>query len=560
MQKQVEVRMHESHLEPLDDPPEGQACGGLCEKIMNNMVLTLTVLGVFLGSITGMLLRHISPLPPDVIMIIGFPGEILMRMLKMLILPLVVSSLVTGLAGLDAKSSGRLGTRAMVYYMSTTVIAAVLGVVLVLLIHPGNPKLRANLGQGKKNDDVSSVDAFFDLIRNLFPENLVQACFQQVRVLYKTFPTHHVHSDSSITSSTVITKIPVPTNRTRAPPQFTIKRSLEFKGGMNVLGLIGFFVAFGIIMGKMGEKAKLMLEFFNVLNEIVMRLVGAIMWYSPLGIACLICGKIISINDLEVVARQLGLYMVTVIVGLIIHGGIFLPLIYFVIVKKNPFTFFMGIFQAWVTALGTASSAGTLPVTFRCLEENLGIDKRVTRFVLPVGATINMDGTALYEAVAAIFIAQMNGIDLDWGQIVTVSMTATLASVGAASIPSAGLVTMLLILTAVGLPTQDISLLVAVDWLLDRFRTSVNVVGDSYGAGIVYHLSKDELDTFDAQQTRGEEFEMSKTQSYFENNTNQNVYSTHHNSILIDDCKVTMGKNGKTAEFSLVEEEPWKRE
>uniref|UniRef100_I3JF00 Amino acid transporter n=1 Tax=Oreochromis niloticus TaxID=8128 RepID=I3JF00_ORENI len=539
MQKQVEVRMDESHLEPGVDPPENP-CGTLCDKIMKNMVLTLTILGVFLGSIAGMLLRHISPLPPDVIMIIAFPGEILMRMLKMLILPLVVSSLVTGLAGLDAKSSGRLGTRAMVYYMSTTVIAAVLGVVLVLAIHPGNPKLRANLGQGKKNDEVSSVDAFFDLIRNLFPENLVQACFQQVGV-----------------SQMVFLHLPVPTNRTRAPPQFTVKRSLQFKSGMNVLGLIGFFVAFGVIMGKMGEKAKLMLEFFNVLNEIVMKLVGAIMWYSPVGIACLICGKIISIADLEVVARQLGMYMVTVIVGLIIHGGIFLPLIYFIIVKEDPFKFFMGIFQAWVTALGTASSAGTLPVTFRCLEENLGIDKRVTRFVLPVGATINMDGTALYEAVAAIFIAQMNGISLDWGQIVTVSMTATLASVGAASIPSAGLVTMLLILTAVGLPTQDISLLVAVDWLLDRFRTSVNVVGDSYGAGIVYHLSKDELDTFDAQQVRMDDFEMAKTQSFFENNTNQNVYA-HHNSVLIDDCKVTMGKNGNTAEFSLVEEDPWK--
>ncbi|MEQ2176409.1 hypothetical protein GOODEAATRI_027674 [Goodea atripinnis] len=213
----------------------------------------------------------------------------------------------------------------MVYYMSTTIIAAVLGVILVLLIHPGNPKLRANLGLGKKNDDVSSVDALFDLIRNLFPENLVQACFQQVGVTQSIF-SHHIT-------------------------------------------------------------------------------------YSPIGIACLICGKIISIADLEVVARQLGMYMVTVIVGLIIHGGIFLPLIYFVIVKENPFTFFMGIFQAWVTALGTAS---------RCLEENLGIDKRVTRFVLPVGATINMDGTALYEAVAAIFIAQMNGIELDWGQIITV--------------------------------------------------------------------------------------------------------------------------------------------
>uniref|UniRef100_A0AAX7UKA3 Amino acid transporter n=1 Tax=Astatotilapia calliptera TaxID=8154 RepID=A0AAX7UKA3_ASTCA len=534
MQKQVEVRMDESHLGPGVDPPENP-CGTLCDKIMKNMVLTLTILGVFLGSISGMLLRHISPLPPDVIMIIAFPGEILMRMLKMLILPLVVSSLVTGLAGLDAKSSGRLGTRAMVYYMSTTVIAAVLGVVLVLAIHPGNPKLRANLGQGKKNDDVSSVDALFDLIRNLFPENLVQACFQQVGVSQMVFVHRKnvIHMSVPPTDSCFL----LPTNRTRAPPQFTVKRSLQFKSGMNVLGLIGFFVAFGVIMGKMGEKAKLMLEFFNILNEIVMKLVGAIMWYSPVGIACLICGKIISIADLEVVARQLGMYMVTVIVGLIIHGGIFLPLIYFIIVKEDPYKFFMGIFQAWVTALGTASSAGTLPVTFRCLEENLGIDKRVTRFVLPVGATINMDGTALYEAVAAIFIAQMNGISLDWGQIVTVSMTATLASVGAASIPSAGLVTMLLILTAVGLPTQDISLLVAVDWLLDRFRTSVNVVGDSYGAGIVYHLSKDELDSFDAQQVRMDDFEMAKTQSFFENNTNQNMYA-HHNSVLIDDCKV----------------------
>ncbi|KAF0042844.1 hypothetical protein F2P81_004181 [Scophthalmus maximus] len=529
MQKQVEVRMDESHMEPIVDNTES-FCSSFCDKVMKNMVLTLTILGVFLGSIAGMLLRHISPLPADVVMIIAFPGEILMRMLKMLILPLVVSSLVTGLAGLDAKSSGRLGTRAMVYYMSTTVIAAVLGVILVLLIHPGNPKLRANLGQGKKNDEVSSIDAFFDLIRNLFPENLVQACFQQVGVFArrKKVLTHHIQ--------TVTTKVPVPTNRTKAPPQFTVKRALQFKSGMNVLGLIGFFVAFGVIMGKMGEKAKLMLDFFNVLNEIIMKLVGAIMWYSPFGIACLICGKIISIADLEVVARQLGMYMVTVIVGLIIHGGIFLPLIYFVIVKENPFKFFMGIFQAWVTALGTASSAGTLPVTFRCLEDNLGIDKRVTRFVLPVGATINMDGTALYEAVAAIFIAQMNAIDLDWGQIITVSMTATLASVGAASIPSAGLVTMLLILTAVGLPTQDISLLVAVDWLLDRFRTSVNVVGDSYGAGIVYYLSKDELDSFDAQQSRLDDFEMAKTQSFYDNNTNQNVY-THHNSILIDDCK-----------------------
>ncbi|KAI7790604.1 putative excitatory amino acid transporter 2, partial [Triplophysa rosa] len=521
MPKHVEVRVHESHLEPIETRPRSKF-GTICQKMRKNLLLTLTVLGVILGAVSGMLLRVASPIDDNIVMVIAFPGDILMRMLKMLILPLIISSLITGLSGLDAKSSGRLGSRAMIYYMTTTIIAAVLGVILVLLIHPGNPKLKENLGEGAENEEVSSLDAFFDLIRNLFPENLVQACFQQVQTVVKKVEVQPDFDDTNSTGD-------YHSNATKPPPIFIDKKSLQYKSGMNVLGIIGFFIAFGICMGKMGEKARLMIEFFNILNEIVMKLVIMIMWYSPFGIACLICGKIISIRDLEVVARQLGMYMVTVIIGLIIHGAIFLPCIYFAIVRKNPYSFFMGIFQAWITALGTASSAGTLPVTFRCLEENLGIDKRVTRFVLPVGATINMDGTALYEAVAAIFIAQMNGIYLDPGQIVTVSLTATLASIGAASIPSAGLVTMLLILTAVGLPTQDISLLVAVDWLLDRFRTSVNVVGDSYGAGIVYHLSKPELDALDAQHGKSDDIEMmTKTQSYYddlknhhENNSNQ---------------------------------------
>ncbi|XP_058858073.1 excitatory amino acid transporter 2-like isoform X3 [Acipenser ruthenus] len=536
MPKQVEVRMLESH-QPPQEPSAQPCCGGIFQKLVKNLLLSLTVFGVILGAVCGCLLRYASPIHPDIVMVIAFPGDILMRMLKMLILPLIISSLITGLAGLDAKASGRLGTRAMVYYMSTTIIAAVLGVILVLIIHPGNPKLKERLGEGSKNDEVSSLDAFFDLIRNLFPDNLVQACFQQIQTVTKKVQVFPEPEEMGEKGNSTMDPFLEAVNATVVPPApvFITKKSLEFKGGMNVLGVIGFFIAFGIAMGKLGEKAKLMLEFFNILNEIVMKLVIMIMWYSPLGIACLICGKIISIKDLEVVARQLGMYMVTVIVGLIIHGLIFLPLIYFVFVRKNPFTFLGGIFQAWITALGTASSAGTLPVTFRCLEENLGIDKRVTRFVLPVGATINMDGTALYEAVAAIFIAQMNGIHLDAGQIVTVSLTATLASVGAASIPSAGLVTMLLILTAVGLPTQDISLLVAVDWFLDRLRTSVNVVGDSFGAGIVYHLSKAELDSLDAQQGHPEEMELTKTQ-------------------------VTLATNGSTAEYTLVEEEPWKHE
>uniref|UniRef100_A0A8C3RLY9 Amino acid transporter n=1 Tax=Chelydra serpentina TaxID=8475 RepID=A0A8C3RLY9_CHESE len=465
MPKQVEVRMHESHLSPVEPRPKN-VCLRFCQSLRKNLLLSLTVFGVIMGALCGGLLRLATPIDPDIIMLIAFPGDILMRMLKMLILPLIISSLITGLSGLDAKASGRLGTRAMVYYMSTTIIAAVLGVILVLAIHPGNPKLKKQLGEGKKNDEVSSLDAFLDLIRNLFPENLVQACFQQIQTVTKKVlvppqteePPNVTDSVFALMNETMI----------EAPPeaQLVIKKGLEFKDGMNVLGLIGFFIAFGVVMGKMGDQAKMMVDFFSILNEIIMKLVTMIM------------------------------------------------------------------------------CAGTLPVTFRCLEENLGIDKRVTRFVLPVGATINMDGTALYEAVAAIFIAQMNGIVLDGGQIVTVSLTATLASVGAASIPSAGLVTMLLILTAVGLPTQDISLLVAVDWLLDRMRTSVNVVGDSFGAGIVYHLSKAELENLDSQHKVHEDIEMTKTQSIYddmknhrENNSNQYVYAAH-NSVIVDECKV----------------------
>ncbi|XP_029945421.1 solute carrier family 1 member 9 [Salarias fasciatus] len=453
---------------------------GHCSRNTHNLLLGLTVMGVVMGAVFGMLLRYMKVKDSSALTMVSFPGDILMRMLKMLILPLIISSLITGLAGLDARSSGRMGSRAMVYYMTTTVIAAILGVILVLGIHPGNPKLRGGTYTSvPKNQEVSSLDAFLDLIRNLFPENLVQACFQQVQTVLKTVA------------------VPV---QNQSEPIMVNRKKLEYKWGMNVLGLIGFFITFGICMGRMGERGRIMCDFFNILNEIIMTMVSMIMWYSPVGIASLIAGKIAAIGDLEVVARQLGLYMVTVIVGLVIHGGLILPAIFFAITKKSPFTFYSGIFQAWITALGTASSAGTLPVTFRCLEENLKIDKRVTRFVLPIGATINMDGTALYEAVAAIFIAQMNDITLDGGQIITVSMTATLASVGAASIPSAGLVTMLLILTAVGLPTQDISLLIAVDWLLDRMRTSINVVGDSFGAGIVDHLSKAELAEIDAAE------------------------------------------------------------
>uniref|UniRef100_A0A8C2BJH6 Amino acid transporter n=1 Tax=Cyprinus carpio TaxID=7962 RepID=A0A8C2BJH6_CYPCA len=399
----------------------------------------------------------------------GFPGEILMRMLKLVILPLIVSSMITGVAALDSEVSGRIGLRAVVYYLSTTIIAVILGIVLVTTIKPGVSQSADNIERAGSTPNVSTVDTLLDLVRNMFPENLVQACFQQ----YKTQRKEIEPSKTNISTSNMTTFPPFTTIISTVAQNLTKDYKIvgSYSDGINVLGLIVFCVTFGLVIGKMGERGRILLEFFDAMNEATMRLVQIIMCYMPIGILFLIAAKIMEVEDWEIF-RKMGLYMVTVL---------------------KPWTFKI----ARAADVLYCISSATLPVTFRCAEENNRIDKRITRFVLPVGATINMDGTALYEAVASIFIAQLNNYDLDAGQIVTISITATVASIGAAGVPNAGLVTMVIVLTAVGLPATDVTLIIAVDWLLDRFRTMINVLGDAYGAGIVQKLSKRELERMD---------------------------------------------------------------
>uniref|UniRef100_A0AAZ3SVV7 Amino acid transporter n=1 Tax=Oncorhynchus tshawytscha TaxID=74940 RepID=A0AAZ3SVV7_ONCTS len=421
--------------------------------LKRNWLLIATIVSVLLGIGLGVVVREYASLSHLHKQYFGFPGEILMRMLKLVILPLIISSMITGVAALDSEVSGKIGLRAVVYYFSTTIIAVILGIVLVMTIKPGVSQEAEHIDRTGTTPNVTTVDTLLDLV-----SFQLLAWYQNITKDYKIVGS--------------------------------------YSDGINVLGLIVFCVAFGLVIGKMGERGRILLEFFDALNEATMRLVQIIMCYMPVGILFLIAAKIIEVEDWEIF-RKMGLYMVTVLSGLAIHSTICLPLIYFAIVRKNPYTFTLGMAQALVTALMISSSSATLPVTFRCAEENLRIDKRITRFVLPVGATINMDGTALYEAVAAIFIAQLNDYSLDVGQIVTISITATVASIGAAGVPNAGLVTMVIVLTAVGLPANDVTLIVAVDWLLDRFRTMINVLGDAYGAGIVQKLSRRELERMD---------------------------------------------------------------
>uniref|UniRef100_A0A8C1TZF7 Amino acid transporter n=1 Tax=Cyprinus carpio TaxID=7962 RepID=A0A8C1TZF7_CYPCA len=465
-----------------------------------NGLLILSVLAVVIGCLLGFFLRS-KHLSEQEVKYFQFPGELLMRMLKMLILPLVVSSLMSGLAALDAKCSSRLGIMTISYYLWTTFVAVVVGIVMVIIIHPGGAAQKEDAEDSGK-PIMSSADALLDLIRNMFPANLVQATFQQYRTksipILKSKPS--IGQDVLDTSTRRVfiygiqddngTDIQNFSLDLTPPPDVVFRTLPGTSEGMNVLGIVIFSATMGIMLGRMGPNGSALVNFCQSLNEAVLKIVAIVIWYFPFGIVFLVAGKILEMDDPSAMGKKLGFYAITVVMGLVLHGLFILPSMYFFITKKSPIVYIRGILQALLIALATASSSATLPITFKCLLENNHIDRRIIRFVLPVGATINMDGTALYEAVAAIFIAQVNNYELDFGQIITISITATAASIGAAGIPQAGLVTMVIVLTSVGLPTDDITLIIAVDWALDRFRTMVNVMGDALATGIMAHICR----------------------------------------------------------------------
>uniref|UniRef100_A0A3Q3H1I4 Amino acid transporter n=1 Tax=Kryptolebias marmoratus TaxID=37003 RepID=A0A3Q3H1I4_KRYMA len=456
-----ENQLNHSCSEPLSQVMFNKKKWNIWTFIKKNAFVILTMTAMAVGIGLGFALRQVNMSPRE-IMYVTFPGELLMRILKMMVLPLVISSLITGGFFSLAKVStyGRIGLRAFSYYMVTTVIATFTGIALAVSIKPGKSSRQTSEPSGGKSQTVQSVDSFLDLIRNMLPSNLVEACFKKYKTVYKSSGNHLDYFTSN---------------------------------GINILGLLIFSAAFGLVLSSMESKGKPLRDFFTCLNEAIMQLVNIVIWYSPVGFLFLLAGQIVKMADTTNVAHAVTMYTVTVITGLIIHSFITLPLIYFIVTQKNPLRFFAGILQALTTAFGTSSSSATLPVTLHCMEQNHNMDKIVTRFMLPMGATVNMDGSSLYEAVAALFIAQIHDIPFNFGQMIVLSLIVTAASSGSAGIPQAGMVTMVIVLSSAGLPTENIPLLLMVDWILDRLRTATNVLGDCVGVGVVQHLSKHEL-------------------------------------------------------------------
>ena len=367
----------------------------------------------------------------------AFLGDLFIRGLKLIIIPLIVASVVTGISGMgDARALGKVGIRTIVYYLITTFLAVVMGLVVVNLIAPG------------KGLDLT---------------------YEAGEVLEPT-PISQVFADI------------VPTN------------ALAVFAANDMLPSIFVAVLIGLGLLVIGEEGEPLMRLFRSLNALVLKITDWIMATAPIGVGALFVTTLLDpqLADVTTFFADLGSYMIAVIVGLGAHALLTLPLLLWVFTRRNPLTFGRAMGTALLTAFSTASSSATYPVTLESVTEEAGVPRRAATFVLPLGATINMDGTALYEAVAAIFIANALGFHLGFGQQVVIVLTATLAAIGAAGVPSAGLVTMIIVLESVGLPGEAYGLVVAVDRLLDMCRTTVNVWGDSVGAAIVAKWMPDE--------------------------------------------------------------------
>ncbi len=477
----------------------------------HNRFLIYILLAILLGALFGGLF-------PEQALHVKFLGEIFLNALKMIVVPLVVASMIIGITNLgDVRRLGSIGKRTIMYYMVTTGMAVLVGLILVNIIRPG---VGVSAGESLDGARYTVEDNWVRLQNAKLSESGYDGRYQVL--LADQNIVGSIDADARHTSDNLRVEgwldrdtreavVPMPSGlgvhvdlgmseRVRGKDRSVVDIFVDMLVGMipvnifkamvetDVLPLIVFSLLFGGVLTTLGNRTRPVIDVIAGINDAIMKIVHIVIGFAPVGIFGLIAGRMGSSGGWAGFLPELtklGWYASTVILALLIHGLIVLPLILRFFGKRNVKKYGHNQLPALGTAFSTASSSATLPLTIDCVTKRNGVSKRVSSFVLPLGATINMDGTALYEAVAAIFIAQVYGITMGPVEMVIIFLTATLAAIGAAGIPEAGLVTMVIVLRAVGLPIEGITLILVIDWFLDRCRTTVNVWGDAIGAAVV---------------------------------------------------------------------------
>lgn len=399
------------------------------------------ILAVVAGSITG---KELGIFGVSFYAVYEFIGGLFLNALKMLVVPLIVSALISGMATIGSGTAlGKLGGKAVAYYFTTTLFAVLVGLTMVNLLTPGiidGEPAKERIGLAADSASVSadlqgtSGADIAEILQRIVPSNVISAA-----------------------------------------------------ASAEMLGLIFFSILFGYFMTKIPRRnGEILLGFWRGVFEVMMLMTHWVMVFAPIGVFALVA-KVVATTGLAAL-QPLLVFFVTVLAGLAVHFFIVLPGLILFIGRVNPLPHYRAMAPALLSAFSTASSAATLPLTMQCLEKNAGVSNRVTSFVLPLGTSVNMDGSALYECVAVMFIAQAYGIDLSFTTQFTIALLALLTSIGVAGIPAASLVAIVIILNAVGLPVEAIGLILAVDRLLDMCRTTVNVFSDSCGAVVIGRL------------------------------------------------------------------------
>lgn len=391
---------------------------------------------IFVGLFGGMAAGHFvgEPIVPWVEPL----SDVFLRLLRMAIMPLIVTSLTAAVISVGARRDlGLLGAKTFAYYVTSSLLAILTGQTLVNVFKPG---IGSTIEFQREVEEIPALTQTpVELLLDIIPENPFAAMAEGT-----------------------------------------------------VLPVIFFSILFGYFVTRLEEPYKTQLgDFFQGTFRAMMKLTYAVVWTAPLGVFG-INARIVATTGFEAFA-SLGFYFVLVLAGLMIHALVTLPLLIYLVTRKNPYYHYLGMPSALITGFSTGSTIVTLPLTMKAVTEHSGVSDKISSFVLPIGATVNMDGTALYECVAVIFIAQIYGFNLGFDQQLVIVLTALLASIGAASVPMSGLVMMSIILGAVGLPLEGVAVILAVDRVLDMFRTMVNVLSDSCGSVIVAKLDGEEV-------------------------------------------------------------------